>query len=228
MRFSKLPMDPELIELLRKGAMMFLLLVASVTVHEWAHAFVANKLGDPEPRLNGRLSLNPMVHLDTFGTLVLPLLLVLVPVLFPSQGLSIFGWGKPMPLSLPNSKTRRRDDILIHLAGPVANLGIALIAACLGGFLASAVPGIDDFFAHLISLNVSLCLFNLLPIPPLDGARLMRSFFKMKEETYLEWSRYGFLVVLLLLSFTPLGWVMQLIIHSLDVGFQSIMSLVSL
>lgn len=221
-------MDPEVIELLREGALLFLLLLGSVTIHEWAHAFVANRLGDPEPRLRGRLSLDPRAHIDTLGTLILPAILISMPLLFSGQGASIFGWGKPVLLSLPNPKTRRRDEFLITLAGPAANLNIALVAACLGGLLLPFVPEIDEFFAYVIGLNVHLFLFNLLPIPPLDGAVLIRHIFKMSDEAYAQWSRYGFLVVLLILFFPPATWVMHLITQSLNILFLSLMQMLSL
>ncbi len=221
-------MNWELLELVRQGALMFLLLLASVTIHEWAHAFVANRLGDPLPRAQGRLTLNPLAHIDTMGTLILPGILVLMPLIFGGQVFSLFGWGKPVPLSLGDPKTRRSQEIKIMLAGPAANLSIALIAACLGGLLSPWVPKIEEFFALVILLNSSLFLFNLLPIPPLDGARLMRHLFKMKEETYMQWSRYGFFVVLILLNFTPLRFVVNFIVQSLNVGFFSVMQLMSL
>ena len=100
---------------------LFLVLLASISIHEWAHAVTADRLGDPLPRSQGRVTLDPRSHIDLIGTIVLPMVMI-----FASPGFAVFGWGKPVQVSLPNLKSRKRDDILITLAGPVSNLAIAL------------------------------------------------------------------------------------------------------
>ena len=101
---------------------LFLVLLVSLTVHEWAHAFTADKLGDPLPRKQGRVTLDPRSHMDLIGTIILPIIII-----FVSPSFAIFGWGKPVQISLPNKDKRKRDDILITLAGPFSNFAICLI-----------------------------------------------------------------------------------------------------
>ena len=103
---------------------LFLVLLASISIHEWAHAFAADKLGDPLPRSEGRVTLDPRAHIDPIGTILIPLVMI-----FISPGISIIGWGKPVQISLPNRETKKRDDILITLAGPLSNLSIAFICS---------------------------------------------------------------------------------------------------
>ncbi len=104
-------------------AILFLVLISSLCVHEWAHAKTADKLGDPLPRKQGRVTLDPRSHIDPVGSILLPAIMI-----FVSPGFAIFGWGKPVQISLPNEKTRKRDDVLITLAGPLSNLAIAFFA----------------------------------------------------------------------------------------------------
>ena len=115
---------------------LFILLVCCISVHEWAHAWVADKLGDPLPRQQGRVTLDPRSHIDLWGTLLIPLFMI-----FASPGFSIIGWGKySVQVSLPNSKTRRRDDILITLAGPFSNFAIAFVSALTFGIVNRVLP----------------------------------------------------------------------------------------
>ena len=103
---------------------LFILLLSSISIHEWAHAWVADKLGDPLPRQQGRVTLDPRSHIDPIGTLLIPFIMI-----FASPGFAIIGWGKPVQISLPNRETKKRDDILITLAGPLSNLSIAFICS---------------------------------------------------------------------------------------------------
>ena len=99
---------------------LFLVLIASLSVHEWAHAVSADLLGDPLPRSEGRVTLDPRAHADLLGTIVVPIVMI-----FLGPGFSVIGWGRPVNISLPNPKTRTRDDLLITLAGPLSNIAIA-------------------------------------------------------------------------------------------------------
>ncbi len=136
-----------------------LCLVAALTVHEWAHAWVAYKLGDDTPYYDGRVTLNPLAHLDPLGTIAF--------LIFS------FGWGKPVLIN-PNNFKRRSDELLVALAGPASNLVFALLL----NLLAFAVGGIFGELLRLASLiNVSLAAFNILPIPPLDGSSIIDIFF---------------------------------------------------
>ncbi len=168
-----------------------LALLIAITIHEFSHAFVADYLGDPTPRIQGRISLNPLVHLDTVGTLFL----VLVG----------FGWGKPVMFDPFNLKNPRKDSALIALAGPVSNiilavtLGIILRIMILLNYTA-LVSILSLFITPIIYLNIILAVFNLLPIYPLDGFNFVAGI--IPEDKYREWielKRYGFVFLIMLI-----------------------------
>jgi len=152
-----------------------LVLLFSLTVHEAAHAFTANRLGDPTARLLGRLSLNPIVHIDPVGTVLLPLVAL-------ATGAPILGWAKPVPVDLGRLPRGRQDFVLIAAAGPATNLVLALVAsAALNVTVSSGSPGaasgLTTLFVELawigVELNVLLAVFNLVPVPPLDGGNVL-------------------------------------------------------
>ena len=179
---------------LQKGLVYYLILVVSLSIHEWAHAFVADKVGDPLPRSQGRVTLNPIAHMDIIGTVFLPLAMI-----FMNPGFAIFGWGKPVQVSLPNPKSRVRDDLLVTGAGPLSNICLA----CIGGFILRTLPESSPLCGLLeafIFINCLLFLFNLIPVPPLDGSRFMKHAVRMREETYAGFARYGFLIILVLIN----------------------------
>lgn len=169
-----------------------LALLIAVTIHEFAHAWTADKLGDPTPRLAGRLTFNPLAHLDPIGTLALLIARV--------------GWGKPVPIDPYNLRNPRRDTALISLAGPASNL---ILAFLLSFFL--KIPLVTLSLSHLITflyplllLNIGLAIFNLLPVPPLDGAKILFGFLPVKWGVKLEesMSQYGiFLLIFLIFPF---------------------------
>lgn len=163
-------------------------LIISLTIHEFAHAFVADKLGDPTPRANGRLTLNPLAHLDPLGTLAL--------IFFR------FGWGKPVPIDPYNLKNPRQDEMLIALAGPLSNLIQAVVFAIMFRFF----PFYPELLFTLVAVNITLGLFNLLPLWPLDGSKILLNLLPI--ETSLEWqealTRYS-LPLMLVLLFFPFG-----------------------
>lgn len=165
-------------------------LIIAITVHEFFHSFMADRLGDPTPRINGRLTLNPLAHLDPLGTLAL--------VLFH------FGWGKPVPIDPFNLRNPRRDTALISLSGPASNLILAVLLSFLFKFL-PVIPLITQLLIYLITLNVSLAIFNLLPVPPLDGGSIVIGFLPL--ELAREWeeilNQYG--PILLILLILPIG-----------------------
>ena len=178
----------------RWGALQLILLIISIGLHEFGHAWVADLRGDPLPRLQGRVTLNPFAHTDTIGTIVLPAVMI-----FLGPGFSLIGWGKPVQISLPDPKTRRMDDICITLAGPGMNLVLCLVLALIGA-LASFDPVQDKlvlrFLVSGIFLNAGLVVFNLIPIPPLDGSRIAVRLGLYSEETFLALARWGFLILL--------------------------------
>ena len=177
---------------------LFILLISSISIHEWAHAWVADKLGDTLPRQQGRVTLDPRSHIDPIGTLLIPFIMI-----FASPGFAIIGWGKPVQISLPNRETKKRDDILITLAGPLSNLSIAFICSLTFGLLHRIVPlGESALFLlyQIVSLNAVLFLFNLLPVPPLDGSHILKNMVNMKDETFLKFSKYGFFILIILIN----------------------------
>ena len=166
-------LDSNIGQLLLQLLPLLLVLLFSLTIHESAHAWTANRLGDPTARRLGRISLNPAVHIDPIGTILLPL------VAFMAGGL-IFGWAKPVPVNPMNLKNYRRDFLVIAAAGPASNVLLATAASLLmrvGPAGAAASGGIAsalvDIGFMVIQLNLLLAVFNMIPIPPLDGGNVL-------------------------------------------------------
>lgn len=149
-----------------------IILLFSVVIHELAHGSVANSLGDPTAKYEGRLTLNPLKHLDMFGSLVLPLLLLLATA---GQG-PVFGWAKPVPINPYNFKDQKWGSLKVALAGPASNFALALVFGLLIRFIPYDVfaqaPGIFLMFTFIVQINIMLAIFNLVPIPPLDGSHI--------------------------------------------------------
>jgi Zn-dependent protease len=196
-------------EKLRYGLIYLVALVLSICVHEFGHAFVADKLGDRLPRSQGRVTLNPLAHIDPIGTLLLPLVAVFSG---PALGQYILGWGKPVQISLsPRDITRkmsiRTAHALIAIAGPMMNILFGLI---LSGVFIALVKAQKIELAKgvigVIKMNIGLCLFNLLPIPPLDGGAILARFVPRRYDNVLDGlNRYGFIILFGLLM-TGLLW----------------------
>jgi len=199
---------------LRQGLILYIVLVASLSVHEWAHAYSADRLGDDTPRSQGRVTLNPLVHMDLIGTVVFPLICI-----FVLKGGFFFGWGKPVMVNHANFAHRRRDDILVTLAGPASNLVLALIAAIIGGLVYTADPKTAELFMLIIFLNVALAVFNLLPLPPLDGGRVMRHVVGMSEEAFINLSRWSFLILIVAINIPPVRRLLGLAIETVSIPF---------
>jgi Zn-dependent protease len=191
-------MDPQT---LRDGLLQLILLIISIGLHEFGHAWMADLRGDPLPRMQGRVTLNPFAHADPIGTIALPAIMI-----FLSPGFGLIGWGKPVLISLPNPKTRRMDDIYITLAGPAMNLMLCFVFAVIGG-LGNFDPKTQEvvirFLVGGIYLNAGLVVFNLIPIPPLDGSRLALRLGLYSEELFLTLARWGFVVLIILVNLPP-------------------------
>ena len=190
----------------------FVLLIFSLSVHECAHAWMASRLGDQTARLAGRVTLNPMYHVDPIGTLLFPALMIFGP-LFGGGTLGGFliGWAKPTPVMTRNFKKIVRDDSLVTLAGPVSNLLLALLATlALGGMIIALghIPIRDSFQSNIagfetlcelaIQVNLALFIFNLLPIPPLDGSHILRHFLPYKFlNTYDNMGMFSYILMIM-------------------------------
>jgi Zn-dependent protease len=177
--------------------------VLSITTHEASHGFAANRLGDPTAREMGRLTLNPIPHIDLFFTILLPAFLIL------SRSGFIFGGAKPVPVNVSRLRNPRRDWALVGAAGPLSNLAIAVfLSALLSLFvhlgLAGPASNSTEVLAVGISVNVLLAIFNLVPIPPLDGSRVVQYFLAGEVlAAYRRLEQFGLLVVLALVLFVP-------------------------
>jgi Zn-dependent protease len=177
---------------------VFIILIASLSFHEAAHAWTANRLGDPTARHLGRLTLNPLAHIDWIGT-------VLFPVLAWLSQLPLIGWAKPVPVDMRNLKAPRRDFAIVALAGPVSNLILALGLAVLLKAQGGMVPDdgqtvVTSILVNAVFLNVLLAVFNLLPIPPLDGGNVLAGFVPEGAARMIDQMRpYGFFLLYALL-----------------------------
>jgi Zn-dependent protease len=180
------------------GLIMYLGLVVLLTFHEFGHAWMAWKCGDDTAKEQGRCSLNPLVHIDPVGTVVLPLLMIF---LSPTVARFLVGWAKPVPVNAANYRNPRLDDILVSMAGPGMNLLLAVILVGLArvGMIAGS-PSMAMLCIQTAQLSLLLCFFNLIPIPPLDGSHVVRTLIGMSYETYWQCARFGFLAVILVIQ----------------------------
>jgi Zn-dependent protease len=167
--------------------------LASLTVHEFAHAWTADRLGDSTARLLGRVSFNPIVHIDLLGTVVLPLLAIF-------SGLPILGWAKPVPVNTSRLGHPKRDFMIVAAAGPASNIVMAVVAAIafrtVGGIEATGEFGAAWLLRTAVEINVLLAVFNMLPIPPLDGGNVLAGLLPDQMAGLLYGLRsYGFIVL---------------------------------
>ncbi|MBA2566167.1 MAG: site-2 protease family protein [Gemmatimonadetes bacterium] len=184
------------------------ILLFSVVVHEYAHGYVANRWGDPTAAFMGRLTLNPLPHIDPIGSVLVPAVLLL-------GGSFIFGWAKPVPVNPDNYRNRRWGDVTVSLAGPASNLLLALLFTVLWIVSLRLIgydPALEQVFRTAMILNLILAFFNLLPIPPLDGSHVLANFLpRPLAYRYLSLARYGFLILMLLLVLEPFRRILQLV-----------------
>ena len=177
----------------------FAVLVASLSVHEAAHAWTADKLGDPTARMLGRVSLNPARHVDPIGTVVFPLIALLTR-------LPLIGWARPVPVNTRNFRNPRRDYVFVAAAGPISNLLLAAVGAVVWQFisaglsereLAEALVGpVPLFVLLLIEVNVLLAIFNMIPVPPLDGGNVLGGLLPYRLSVEFDRLRpYGILIL---------------------------------
>lgn len=180
----------------------------AITFHEVSHGLVANKLGDPTAKMLGRLTLNPIAHVDIFGTILLPLLLLVV-----THGKFVFGYAKPVPINPMNFRNPKRDMAISAAAGPVMNFILAFLSFLVlkgllvpmatvlpASFVATVLRPLGLILTASIFVNVILAVFNMIPIPPLDGGRVLTGFLPLRQAaTFSKIEPYGFVIVLILL-----------------------------
>ena len=208
-------------------------LIIGIVIHESAHALAAYALGDKTARSRGRVSLNPLAHIDPFGTVLLPLLML-------AAGGPVFAFAKPVPVYLNNLKHPKRDELLVALAGPLSNVLLALAGALIGYVLLPLLAGqaamsllyyLFSFFMTFIVVNLSLAFFNLIPLPPLDGSSILVPFFKGKAlREYYRIQQYAMPILLVILYLLPtvlhidiIGMYFDITVYPLAQGLTSFM-----
>ena len=194
------------------------ILLMSVVIHEFAHGWVAFRLGDSTAKYCGRLTLNPIKHLDIWGSFFVPLMLFVF-----SNGQMVFGWAKPVPYNPYNLRDQKYGSAKVAFAGPAANLLVALVFGLSLRFLPVSIltsTGLGQIFGLIVFLNILLAVFNLVPIPPLDGSKILFTFLPASlgnVRVFLE--RYGMFVILFFIFFA-FQWILPvvLLIFQLIVG----------
>ena len=208
-------MNNALIQSLYRYLIYGIALLTALPFHECAHAWTANKLGDPTARINGRMTLNPLAHLDPFGALLM---------IFTG-----IGWAKPVPINARNFKHPKWEMAISSLAGPVSNLLLAYLSMILWKITTIVsyyhsvffVQNLITIFATMVSINIGLAVFNFIPIPPLDGSRILSLF--LPERTYfsiMRYERYAMLALMIAVYFGlldgPLGFFRHLALNSIN------------
>ncbi len=200
-------MEPALI--IRQIAITALPILIAIILHEVAHGFVANKLGDPTAKMLGRLTLNPIAHIDVFGTIVMPLLLFIL-----TSGQFVFGYAKPVPINPYNFKNPKRDMAISAAGGPATNILLAIFSVLVlkyavipasafvpGDVVAKVLKPLVAMLTASVSINVILASFNLIPIPPLDGGRVLMGVLPHKQAAALgKIEPFGMIIVLVLVA----------------------------
>ena len=187
---------------------MWMCLVVLLSFHEYGHAWAAYKCGDDTARLMGRMTINPIVHIDPIGTVLFPWIMILLPIMGMELPIAIFGWAKPVPVNPINYEHRVRGDIFVSMAGPAMNVLLAVLLMVL--YRAAVEMPIDlsngavvHKLREIAFISMILCVFNLIPIPPLDGSHVMRHVIRMSEETYLRIAQFGFIILIIAINVFP-------------------------
>ena len=178
-----------------------LLLWIITAPHEFAHAWVATRLGDDTPQREGRVTLNPLAHVDWIGTVLLPALTSLL-------GAGFLGWGKPVNTTPSRLRFGLNGLALVALAGPASNIVFALVLAAVAAATAHINLAVANFAAQGVRLSLYLAIFNMIPVPPLDGSKLLLAA-RFPVELYSFVARYGFLALILLMAYTQVGYTLS-------------------
>ena len=187
---------------------VILALILSIVIHEAAHGYMADMLGDPTARLQGRLTLNPLRHIDPLGSIIIPGILVL------TQANILFGWAKPVPYNPYNLRNQKWGEALVAAAGPGVNIFLALFFGLLirTGIADAVSPLFATLIWYVVHLNVLLAFFNLIPIPPLDGSKILKALLPLRGQMAFArfeafTAQYGFLVLFLFIFlFMSVAW----------------------
>jgi Zn-dependent protease len=185
-------------------------LTPAIVLHELAHGLSANLLGDPTAKHQGRLTLNPIKHIDPLGSIIVPGALFLAHYFGLTRSLMLFGWAKPVPVNFRNLRPQRLGMAVVAIAGPLTNIVLAFIFSRL--YICPALSGFSHICAWGVVLNLILAIFNMVPIPPLDGSRVVTSLLPIKLAYY--YSRlepFGIIILVVLLNFGMLGFLYPLI-----------------
>jgi Zn-dependent protease len=187
---------------LQEALLNVLMLWILTAPHEFAHAWVGTKLGDDTPRLDGRVTLNPLAHVDWIGTALLPFLTSLF-------GGGFIGWGRPVRSDISNLKGGLNGLLLVALAGPVSNVIMALVLALAAVVSVGSHPALARYLASGVQLSLYLAIFNMLPVPPLDGSKILLAA-RVPFAIYREIARAGFMVLIVVVSISDVGrWMYQ-------------------
>ena len=191
---------------------LIIVLLFSAVFHEYMHGFAAYKLGDSTAKDAGRLTFNPIKHLDLFGSIIVPVMLLI------SGSSFLFAWAKPVPYNPFNLRDKKYGDAKVAAAGPLANLAIAIVFGLIWRLMPFVSLTFSGFIATIIYINLILMIFNLIPIPPLDGSKILATFLSPEKRfRYLSLERFGLLFVLLFvflfsdLMILPVEFLFQLI-----------------
>lgn len=200
---------------LRSIALMLPAIVLGLTFHEYAHGLAAYKLGDNTARAQGRLTINPAAHVDPVGLILL--------------FLAGFGWAKPVPINPLNFKgDMRRGVLLVSLAGPATNLLLAIAAAIIWGALAGLkLPYFNDIMMYMIQINVVLAIFNLIPVPPLDGSKILAGILPGRQEWLYKMEAYGMIILIVLIFTGAISFIFNIFVRPIITVLYSLAGLIA-
>ena len=200
---------------LQSIALMLPAIVLGLTFHEYAHGLVAYRLGDNTAHDHGRLTLNPAAHVDPVGLILL--------------FLAGFGWAKPVPVNPYNLKGDiQKGMLLVSLAGPATNLLLAIAAAVIWGALAGLrLPYFNDIMMYMIQINVVLAIFNLIPVPPLDGSKILAGLLPGRQNWLYQLESYGVIILILLVFTGAIGFIFNIFVRPIVLALYSLAGLIS-